>query len=240
MSALPLFYQESVFSTGSEFWLDEDTARHIVQVLRMPVGAILQLTDGNGAEANATITIAEKKKCKVLITHIVQHAPRHAILHLAVAFTKNTSRNEWLLEKATELGIASITPLITARTERERIRYDRWKGILVAAIIQSQQYHLPTLNEASTLQDLIQKCNSIPQKLIGHCIDNIARVPLADAMKPKQETIILIGPEGDFTQLEVDSCMQHGYKGILMGNTRLRTETAAMAACAYFNLIDHD
>lgn len=238
--SLPLFFYEDSFVEGGVLGLDEETARHIVQVLRMQSGQPLQLTNGKGQVASVTITKAEKKKCAVLVDKVAEHSARKVNLHLAVAFTKNTSRNEWLLEKATELGAISILPLVTTRTEKERIRHDRWRNIIISALIQSRQFHLPFLADATPLAGILQRFNGTPQKIIGHCIESEPRVPLSEALKPGVETLMLIGPEGDFTQAEVDLCKGQGFLAVEMGKQRLRTETAAMAACAYFNLINHE
>ena len=238
--ALPLFFHEEALVLHSELKLDEETARHIVQVLRMHAGDHLQLTNGNGRVASVTISKAEKKKCSVLVDSVEDYPPRKTNLHLAVAFTKNTSRNEWLLEKATELGAITIIPILSTRTERERIRYDRWRNIIIAALIQSQQFHLPQLAEATPLTGILQRFNGTPQKIIGHCIESVPRIPFSQAMQSAHDTIVLVGPEGDFTLAEVNECMDNGFVGVAMGKQRLRTETAAMAACAYFNLINDE
>ncbi|MBS1584297.1 MAG: 16S rRNA (uracil(1498)-N(3))-methyltransferase [Bacteroidetes bacterium] len=237
--ALPIFFHNAVLQRGKELWLGEDTARHVVQVLRMSTGEELQLTDGKGHAATASIVRADKKKCLVRLDDVTFHAAPAVALHLAIAFTKNTSRNEWLLEKAAELGVRSIIPLSATRSERERIRYDRWQNILVSALLQSQQYHLPVLNEAMTLQAITVQYENVEQKLIGHCIEEFDRRPIREMLKPGKETIVLIGPEGDFTEEEVNLCLKAHYEGISMGIQRLRTETAAMAVCAYFNLVNH-
>ncbi len=219
--------------------LSDDAARHVVQVLRMTAGSQLQLTDGKGHLATATIVRADKKKCAVLINEVQYFEAPATALHLCVAFTKNSSRNEWLLEKATELGVRSITPILATRSEREKIRYDRWHNILVSALLQSQQYYLPLLHEAMPVAKAIALQEQAIQKLIGHCMEGTARKPLQEMLKPGKETVILIGPEGDFTAEEVNLCEAAGYSAVSMGTQRLRTETAAMAVCAYFNLINH-
>jgi 16S rRNA (uracil1498-N3)-methyltransferase len=234
---LPLFFHSGQLVTASELQLEEETGRHIVQVLRMKAGDRISLTDGEGNEAITSITRAEKKKCFVAIQEVIHHERSSPALHLCVAFTKNSSRNEWLLEKATELGVTTIVPIMAARSERERIRYDRWRNVLVAALIQSQQYYLPQLHEAASVPGLLQRFNGIPQKFVGHCMRGETRLPLKDVMNGQKDTVILIGPEGDFTAEEVLHCRDHGFVGIELGSQRLRTETAAMAACAYFNLI---
>lgn len=237
--ALPVFFQEADWKFGQEIWLHEDTARHVVQVLRMQCNEQLKLTDGKGNELLVTISVAAKKKCAVVLNEIVVHQPKKNKLHLAVAFTKNTSRNEWLLEKATELGVSSILPIIVTRSEKEKIRYDRWKNILVSALIQSQQYYLPELWEAVSLKELLKRNNNIPQKLIAHCIEGNEKMPLLQT-KNNTETIMLIGPEGDFTNDEVNLCIENGFQPVDLGSQRLRTETAAMAVCAYFNFVNHE
>jgi 16S rRNA (uracil1498-N3)-methyltransferase len=237
--SLPLFFHDGLFNASSEIQLDEETARHVVQVLRMQPGEQLKLTNGRGTSAITTIVKAEKKKLFVAIENTQEHATPARRLHLCVAFTKNSSRNEWLLEKATELGVSSIVPVIATRTERERIRYDRWRNILIAALIQSQQYHLPELTEALSVQEVLQRFNGVEQKLVGHCINTEPRLPIAKAMEVNKDTIVLIGPEGDFNLEEVKLCNENGYAGISLVDQRLRTETAAIAVCSYFSLVNH-
>lgn len=236
--SLPQFYHEGTLAQGHEVWLDEDTVRHVLQVLRMNTGEQLQLTNGQGYTAIATIATAAKKKCSVHIdtTNFKEREPFG--LHLCVAFTKNASRNEWLLEKATELGVRSITPLQATRTERDKIRYDRWKGILISALLQSQQSYLPTLHELTPLNEVLERYKDGHQKMIGHCIDTYERRPVREVMQAGQQTVMLIGPEGDFTRDEVNLCMTQGYAGVSLGTQRLRTETAAIAVCAYHNMIN--
>jgi len=239
MASLPLFFYDGPLQQGAEIWPDEDTSRHVMQVLRMQRGGQLQFTDGKGHKATAVITEAQKKKFAAIVSEVAYTEPPATPLYLCVAFTKNTSRNEWLLEKVTEMGVTAIVPLLTARTERERIRYDRWQNILVSALLQSQQCHLPILHEAMPLAAAMDMYKETPQKLVAHCIDIKTRTPVNIALQPHKETIIFIGPEGDFTTEEVDLCEAQGYTGITINNNRLRTETAAMAACAYFNLLNH-
>lgn len=237
--ALPLFYQDTRLENSAELLLDEETGRHVVQVLRMQHGEQLRLTDGKGRSALTTISRAEKKKCFVTVSNVQHHERRKTGLHMCVAFTKNASRNEWLLEKVTEMGVETIIPVMATRTERERIRYDRWQNIIVAALIQSQQYYLPELAQALSIKEILQRFNGTEQKLVGHCMEGVERTLLAKGMEKEKETVILIGPEGDFTQEEVLLCNEHGFHGISLGINRLRTETAAMASCAYFNMINY-
>lgn len=236
--ALPLFYQPGNYTARQRLMLEEDTARHIVQVLRMQPGEIIQITNGTGWKVNGTISRAEKKKCEIILQEPEYTPPAFHRLHLCMAFTKNAGRNEWLLEKATELGVSSITPLITQRSEREKFRLDRWQNIIVAALIQSQQFHLPALSGATPFRIALDAFAFCQQKLIAHCNEEIVRTPVNTSMKPQCETVIFIGPEGDFSREEVQSSIEADFTGISLGSQRLRTETAAMAACAYFNLLN--
>jgi len=213
MTQLPRFFYNGTLSGNSSISLDEATAKHIWQVLRMQADDKVAITDGKG-------TIAE------------------TVLHLCVSFTKNNSRNEWLLEKATELGVGTIIPISTKRSEKTYFRHDRWQKILTSAILQSQQYYLPQLSDIMPLKNILKEYKDVPQKLIAHCIDDKNRQPLSKMLKPAAETILLIGPEGDFTQEEVNLCIEHGFQPVSLGAQRLRTETAAITASAYFNVIN--
>ncbi|HEY9178142.1 MAG TPA: RsmE family RNA methyltransferase [Flavipsychrobacter sp.] len=235
----PLFFHDGTLTAGTELDLHDDTAKHVVQVLRMHTGDGIDLTDGRGAHARAVIAGVQKKQCKVMINEVHMHERRQVPLHMAITFTKNSSRNEWILEKVTELGITTIIPLQTKRSEREKFRYDRWHNILVAAMIQSQQYFLPELQELTSLDKMVSALEDVEQKLVAHCMDAEPRQPINGAMQKDKETLLLIGPEGDFTDEEVNMLTSKGYKGISMGTNRLRTETAAVTACAYFNMLNH-
>lgn len=237
MADIPLFYVPQSLTAGAVAALPEETARHIGQVLRMMVGERILLTDGLGATADCVIATGGKKHVTVAVEsvdYIPQLAPR---LHLGVAFTKNASRNEWLLEKAVELGVSRITPLVTGRSIRERIRVDRWKAILVSAMLQSKQCWLPRLDAPATLEGLLQSPSS--QIFIAHCMDDEKREPIVSALKKEEDVLLLIGPEGDFTPAEVSLAEELGATGISLGNNRLRTETAALTALTHFYLINH-
>ncbi len=239
MEQLPVFFHDDLLEMNNLIDLQDETVRHVVQVLRMGEGDKLSLTNGKGYKAIVTIEVAAKRKCSVRINDVSFFEERKPKLHLAVALTKNSNRNEWLLEKVTELGVATIIPLQTGRSEREKFRADRFRKILVAALIQSQQYYLPDLRELTRLTDIVEEYKSVSQKLVAHCMDDAARLPISGAIEKQKETLLLIGPEGDFTQEEVNQLTSVGYKGISMGSTRLRTETAAVTACAIFNMLNH-
>lgn len=240
MSSLAFFYHQCTFSNNASLLLSEESSKHIVQVLRMKEGEQIRLNNGEGQSAEATIINADKKKCIVQINQVHQFSKPIYGLHLCVAFTKNASRNEWLLEKATELGVSSITPIISTRTEREKFRIDRWQNILISAMLQSQQYFLPQLNEATKFSQILKTHENTERKLIAHCEADFERAPIATLISVKQNTVILIGPEGDFSPDEINLAMQSNFKGTILCEQRLRTETAAMAVCAYYNLLNNE
>ena len=240
--ALPFFYIETIDSSLSSFVLNEETSKHVAQVLRMQWGEQLQLTDGEGNLFTAQITDNNKKQVAVKITESssIQHPV--SSISIAISLIKNRSRFEWFLEKATELGVTEIIPLICERTEKEKFRFDRMKSILVSAMLQSQQCWLPLLHEPVSFDKLWQDPETLPkfrtlakledyqQKFIAHCIETEKR-NLADMINENLSSkIILIGPEGDFTSEEVQSAIEHHFIPVALGNTRLRTETAGIVA----------
>ncbi len=240
MSDLPRFFYSGDMPENSIATLDDATAKHVWQVLRMKEGDALILIDGRGTQAEGVIEVAEKHKCTVAIKKVEQLARKGNVLHLCVGFTKNNSRNEWLLEKATELGVASIIPISTDRSERSHVRPDRWEKILQSAILQSQQSYLPELSNVIPLINVLQQFAGTSQKLVAHCLPDDGKRPFAEMLKTAAETVLLIGPEGDFTPDEVNLCIEHGFKPVSLGAQRLRTETAAIAAAACFNLMAND
>jgi len=203
----------------------------------MQPGDNVVLTDGKGYTADSSILLAERHQCKAAIGKVTFHSRQGSLLYLGVCFTKNNNRNEWILEKATELGVSHIIPVTAARSEKTYVRDERWHKILQSAILQSRQYYLPVLTEMTPLAAILEKYKDIGQKIIAHCIDDHDKHPFSETLKPSPETILLIGPEGDFTRNEVNLCMEDGYKPVSLGAHRLRTETAAIAAAAYFNLV---
>lgn len=239
MAHLPFFFQEDALRDGAALELSEDTAKHVVQVLRKQEGDRIILSNGQGCSAEAEIIAIGKKRCSVQLGAVTVYSKPQFPLHLCIAFTKNASRNEWLLEKATELGVSSITPLISARTEREKFRTDRAQSILISAMLQSRQYFLPALHVPRPVEKVLEHYAHLEQKLIAHCDEQYTRETFSGMVQQGKESIVLIGPEGDFTEGEIAQAMEKGFKGISLCTQRLRTETAAMAVCAYFNLLNH-
>jgi 16S rRNA (uracil1498-N3)-methyltransferase len=225
--ALPYFFEENL--TGSdEFILNEETSRHICQVLRMKENEQINITNGKGYTILAQIISSDKKKTKVKSiekSFSEQPGPKTAI---AISLIKNNNRFEWFAEKATEIGISEIIPLICQRTEKTHFKTERIKSILISAMLQSQQSWLPELREPVKILEAI-KDENFDQKFIAHCLEEEKNL-LKNIVKSNASKIILIGPEGDFTEAEIQVAVQKKYIPVSLGNTRLRTETAGIAA----------
>ena len=234
--SLPFFYKEDLVATSTDIVLDEATSKHIAQVLRMQNGEQLQLTNGKGDLFTAEITDNNRKKCIVkVITTDNQQRPTINV-SIAISLIKNSTRFEWFLEKATEIGISEIIPLVCERTEKAVLKMERLKNILVSAMLQSQQCWLPVLHEPTKFNELV-KSSAQDQKFIAHCI-NDARRNLADLNNESLTSkIILIGPEGDFTADEIELALQNHFSAVSLGGTRLRTETAGIVAATLLCLV---
>lgn len=230
--SLPFFYIEQIPVNQSSFILSEDTSKHIIQVLRMKQGEQLQLTNGKGEIITVEIISENKKAAEVNALSTSNIPPRTSNITIAISLIKNTNRFEWFLEKSTEIGISEIIPLICERTEKQHFRHDRMKNILISAMLQSQQAWLPVLHEPIKFKDII-KNSTHQKKYIAHCIEEEKKQLTNEAIK--QSTIILIGPEGDFTKEEVEFAKQNNFIPVSLGDTRLRTETAAIVGCVLLN-----
>lgn len=226
---MQLFYNPDIHEATSSFTFDKEESKHIVKVLRKSVGDVLHITNGLGWMFDAEIINADIKKCQANISNAKQHPKREYKLHLAVAPTKMNDRFEWFLEKATEIGIDTITPILCDHSERKVIKLDRFEKILQSAMKQSLQCYLPIINELTPFNNFVNQ-DFEGQKYIAHCEDS-DRKSLKNQLKPDQDIVILIGPEGDFSVKEIETALQHNFIPVTLGNTRLRTETAAIAAC---------
>ncbi|MBM3432535.1 MAG: 16S rRNA (uracil(1498)-N(3))-methyltransferase [Bacteroidetes bacterium] len=230
----PFFYHPHL-PAESLLELDADTSHHIAQVLRMHTDMPLHLTDGSGTLIHARLQAVSKKSCSVSVEHRSTCARNGRTVSIAIATVKNNSRLEWFVEKATELGVSQIIPVLTERTEKQRLRIDRLRQIAVAAMLQSQQVWLPQLEELRTFAQLIRDWEGQSlQRWIAHCVDQekkeIAQCDLSAAVG------ILIGPEGDFTESEIAQALAADFNPVQLGNTRLRTETAGVVAAAWLRL----
>lgn len=215
--------------------LPEEEAAHAVRVLRLQAGDEVTLTDGQGNFYRAEISTATPKRCLVKILETQPQAPLwQGHLHIALAPTKNMDRTEWFAEKATEIGIDELTFLNCRFSERKVIKTERIAKILVSAIKQSLKARLPRLNEMTDFNKFIAQPFS-GQKFIAHCYEG-EKVLLKDAVHRGEDALVLIGPEGDFSEEEVGKAIENGFIPISLGKSRLRTETAALVACHILNL----
>ncbi|HKG07168.1 MAG TPA: 16S rRNA (uracil(1498)-N(3))-methyltransferase [Pedobacter sp.] len=233
-----VFYTPDISS--SEYILNEEESKHCTKVLRLGIGEQVHLIDGRGGLYKAEITAETKKNVYLRVTETtLNHQQRKHHLHIAVAPTKNIDRLEWFLEKATEIGIEEITPIICERSERKIIKEDRLNKIITSAIKQSLQAYHPILNPQISLSDFLKTSNdSQSTRMIAHCIENEPKQYISQVAVSGGHYIILIGPEGDFTAQEIESALHSGYKPLTLGETRLRTETAALAACFEVNYLN--
>ena len=221
-----LFYTPDI---QDDMQLPEEEAGHCIRVLRMKEGDRIRLTDGKGSFYDAVISAVSGKRCMVHIeSREVQQPLWDGHLHIAVAPTKLMDRNEWFVEKAVEIGVDEITFLKTDHSERDVVKMERIEKIAVSAMKQSQKATLPVLNGMTTLRNLIER-GFDGDKFIAHCEPG-SKVLLQDAVIPGHDSLVLIGPEGDFSIDEVRFAQEHGFKPVSLGRSRLRTETAALAA----------
>jgi 16S rRNA (uracil1498-N3)-methyltransferase len=220
-----------------DFTFNREESKHIIKVLRSKTGDELFITDGKGHLFAGKIDGDNPNKCSVKITSskkMPKHRPYH--VHLAVAPTKNMSRFEWFLEKATEIGIDEITPIKCDHSERLHINQQRLEKVMIAALKQSQQFWLPKLNPLQTLKELL-RTDIKGQKFIAY-VDMNNKTLLKSSYIPGKDSIVLIGPEGDFSEQEIELAISAGYLQISLGENRLRTETAAIVACHTINLLN--
>lgn len=229
---LPFFYVKEL--NEKILVLDEDTSKHMINVLRMKNGEEVLLTDGKGKKAKAVIFNDNRKKCGVEIVSVKEEKKRVRKIAIGISLTKNSSRFEWFLEKATEIGVSEIIPLICERTEKAKLRFDRMQNILISAMLQSQQCWLPVLHEPMEFEKVISL--SFEQKFIAHCSET-QKVQLTNqSINQSTNQLILIGPEGDFTDEEIDVALQNNFISVALGNTRLRTETAGIVAATILQM----
>ena len=233
--ALPFFYIETIDTSSKQIVLDEETSRHAVQVLRMKEGEMMNLTDGKGNLITAEISEAHKKHCEVVIQAVSFEPLAAKQITIAISLLKNTNRFEWFLEKATEIGVNEIIPLICERTEKQKFRFDRIKGICISAMLQSQQTWLPELHEPMKFADLQMNKFEGYKKFIAHC-DEFSGKKQLSSFKPLNHSTILIGPEGDFTKSEIELALKNNFIPVSLGDTRLRTETAGVVAATLLKI----
>jgi 16S rRNA (uracil1498-N3)-methyltransferase len=234
---MQLFYTPDIDAASSTYYLSEEESKHGIKVLRLQAGEQVQLIDGKGNLYTAAITDAHPKRTQLQIISVQKDFnKRNHYLHIAVAPTKNIERLEWFLEKATEIGIDEISLIICQRSERKEAKADRLNKIITSAIKQSLKAYHPLLNDPVALNKLL----ATPfdgQKFIAHCEPG-DKLTLKDHLKSQGKYLILIGPEGDFTPKEIEEAIKNDFKAITLGESRLRTETAALEACFEVNFLN--
>jgi len=225
--ASPYFFEKDI-PDADEFELSESSSKHISQVLRMKEGADIILTNGKGYTLNAVIVNPDKKRTRIKITSKEFTEIARPETCIAISLIKNNNRFEWLAEKATELGISRIVPLVCHRTEKSHFKKERIQSILISAMLQSQQSWLPELSEVTTFNEIITDAN-FEQKFIAHCLPG-QKNDLRNEVLSNRSKMVLIGPEGDFTAEEIAAALENNFLPVSLGENRLRTETAGIVS----------
>lgn len=233
---MQLFYNPDIKQGDITFFFDKEESKHIVKVLRKKESDTIFITNGLGFLFESKIILASEKKCEVKITKETFQEPDKFYTHIVVAPTKMNDRLEWFLEKATEIGIHEITPIICDHSERKVYKIDRAEKIIQAAMKQSLHYYIPKINEPISFSQFV-KSNIGGQKFIAHC-EETDKKSFKNEVKKDGKVTILIGPEGDFSTKEINLAIENEFIPVTLGNTRLRTETAALVACHTIALIN--
>lgn len=230
-----IFYTPEL--SGNTYTLDESESKHCVRVLRLEQGDEIILVDGRGGFFTAKIIDPNPKRCSVSVVKTqLNYGQSGFQVHIAIAPTKNIERIEWFLEKATEIGLSRVIPLLCRFSERKEIKADRLEKVMISAMKQSLKAYLPQLDPLTRFSDLIKQPFD-GQKFIAHC-DDQHRELLKNLLVPNQNYLILIGPEGDFSSEEIEQALKAGFQPVSLGDSRLRTETAGLVACHTFNLMN--
>src|SRR5690554_1165791 len=217
--------------------LSKDELHHCIHVVRVKHQETVEIIDGLGNLWTAEVNFISKKQVHIVIKEQLSiNATNLVQCSLAVAMTKNIDRIKWLIEKATEIGLKEFYPLITHRTERNHLRLDRLEKVALSATKQSKRLWKPTIHSPITFQDFVHKAD-FKQKYIAHCENDNNKIHLQDVLERDKSSIILIGPEGDFTSDEISLALQNKYQAVSLGDARLRVETAALVSCVMMNTI---
>jgi 16S rRNA (uracil1498-N3)-methyltransferase len=226
---MQIFYAPDI--AGENYILDETESRHCIRVLRMTKGTPVRLTDGRGNLYEAVITDPDPRKCSLSVTGVTRDFEiRNYRLHIAISPLKNYERFEWFIEKSVEIGADDITPLICANTEKKGIKKERAGNLIISAMKQSLKSTLTRFNEPCTFNDFIRTAHR-GTKMIAHCGGGTLRRKIGEVYTKGDDAVILIGPEGDFSPEEIGSAVSAGFIPVHLGQSRLRSETAGIAAC---------
>lgn len=226
---MEIFYAPNI--SGGSYVLDEKESKHIIRVLRMTKDQEVKLIDGRGNLYTGVITDPDQKKCIIRITGAINNYERRNYkLHIAISPLKNPERFEWFIEKSVEIGIDEITPLICKNTEKTGIKSERINNLIISAMKQSLKAVKPVLNEPCSFREFISK-HSNGLRMVAHCDNRMDRQSISEVYSKNNDATILIGPEGDFSHEEIESALLKNYLPVHLGASRLRTETAGIAAC---------
>lgn len=236
---MQLFYHPDISENAQQIVFPRDESKHIVKVLRKKEGDVLNVTNGKGFLFETELILITQQQCVARIIQVKSEAQPAYYLHLAVAPTKMNDRYEWFLEKATEIGVREITPVICYHSERKAVKSDRFERVLQTAMKQSLHLSIPKLNTPMHLSEFIKSAFE-GEKFIAHCEDGKEKKSLKSLIKPGKKSTILIGPEGDFSSEEIQLALKNGWLPVSLGNSRLRTETAAIVACHTVALANED
>lgn len=233
---MQLFYTDDILADICR--LSAEESKHCVRVLRMGVGSEIMVTDGSGVIGKGRILDADERDCAV---EILERQPdpcrRGYSLHMAVAPTKNPARYEWFVEKAVEVGVDVITPIVCDHSERGSVKTDRLRKLALSAMKQSLKATKTIVDDPMSVMELITSA-AATQRFIAHCDSETERVPMKEACRPGGSVLVLVGPEGDFSPREIEAAKAHGFQAVTFGNSRLRTETAALYATMLASIIN--
>ncbi|HJB85206.1 MAG TPA: 16S rRNA (uracil(1498)-N(3))-methyltransferase [Candidatus Alistipes merdigallinarum] len=228
---MQLFYAPDIDFGSDSYTLSEEESRHCVRVLRLRIGDSLYVTDGKGTLCRAEIAAISPKNCTLSLRERTEAFEKRGYrLCVAIAPTKNTDRLEWFVEKATEIGIDRIIPLLTEHSERRVLKSDRLMRVATGAVKQSLKAYHPQIDELTPFKEVIKEGAFPGRKFIAYCGDEVERIPLKECIQPGEDVLVLIGPEGDFSPEEVAMACRNGFVPVTLGRSRLRTETAGVVA----------
>lgn len=232
---MQIFYHPEA-EAGKHLEFDDQESGHMIRVLRVRSGDKVLVTDGKGSLCEAIVEVNRSGvKAEVLSCEVKRE--KDYPVEIAIAPTKSLDRVEWFIEKATEIGIGRITPYVSYYSERNAVRADRLEKVAISAMKQSLKFRLPRIAEMTDFKSWMANCDA-DMKFIAHCSKNVERIPLKHVLKPGASVAIAIGPEGDFSEDEIQLAIEYGFVSVSLGDSRLRTETAALVALHTFELIN--
>jgi 16S rRNA (uracil1498-N3)-methyltransferase len=236
---MQLFYTPEIQPAHPTFMLSEEESKHAIRVLRLTVGEKIHLIDGRGGLYETEIIEAHPKRTTLRVLSVQENFGKSTYeIHMAVAPTKNIDRIEWFLEKATEIGLTSYTPIICEHSERKEVKVERLEKVAIAAMKQSLKAYLPKIKPATSFSKFIQEIkDETYTKGIAHCVDSEKKY-ISNTFAPRGKYLILIGPEGDFSEKEISQAIEAGFIPLSLGEARLRTETAALASVLEVSLLN--